>query len=46
VIRFENHCKDPQWHQLDRYFEKLGMDLPKHKKLKHEGEAMMQYLMT
>jgi hypothetical protein len=22
VVRFGNRCKDPQWHELDRYFEK------------------------
>lgn len=46
VVRFGNHCKDPQWHQLDRYFEKLGTELPIQKQAKDEAEAMMQYLMT
>jgi hypothetical protein len=22
VVRFGNRCKDPQWHNLDRYLEK------------------------
>lgn len=46
VVRFGNHCKDPQWHQLDRYFEKLGTELPVQKQSKGEAEAVMQQLMT
>lgn len=46
VIRFGNRCKDPQWHNLDRYFEKLGSELTPQKQLKEESETMMQQLMT
>uniref|UniRef100_A0A0D6R536 DUF668 domain-containing protein n=1 Tax=Araucaria cunninghamii TaxID=56994 RepID=A0A0D6R536_ARACU len=46
VVRFGNHCKDPQWHQLDRYFEKLGTELPVQKQSKEEVEAAMQQLIT
>lgn len=46
VVRFGNHCKDPQWHQLDRYFEKLGTEVPVQKQSKGEAEAVMQQLMT
>lgn len=45
VIRFGNRCKDPQWHNLDRYFEKLELELTPHKQLKEEAEAEMQQLM-
>ncbi|GLJ16249.1 hypothetical protein SUGI_0273130 [Cryptomeria japonica] len=46
VVRFGNHCKDPQWHHLDRYFEKLGIELALQKQPKEEVEAVMQQLMT
>ncbi|XP_042495917.1 protein PSK SIMULATOR 1-like, partial [Macadamia integrifolia] len=47
VVRFGNRCKDPQWHNLDRYFEKRGSELASQKKqLKEEAEAVMQQLMT
>eukprot|EP01018_Ginkgo_biloba_P030695 Gb_31517 [translate_table: standard] len=46
VVRFGNHCKDPQWHQLDRYFDKLGTELSVQKQPKEEAEAVMQHLMN
>ncbi|KAL3504014.1 hypothetical protein ACH5RR_033855, partial [Cinchona calisaya] len=46
VVRFGNRCKDPQWHNLDRYFEKLETDFTPHKQLKEEVETLMQQLMT
>ncbi|XP_057532344.1 protein PSK SIMULATOR 1 isoform X2 [Amaranthus tricolor] len=45
VIRFGNRCKDPQYHNLDRYFEKLASELTPHK-LKDEAETIMQNLVT
>ncbi|KAG8378382.1 hypothetical protein BUALT_Bualt08G0131700 [Buddleja alternifolia] len=45
VIRFGNRCKDPQWHNLDRYFEKLELEFTPHKQLKEEAETVIQQLM-
>ncbi|XP_060198211.1 protein PSK SIMULATOR 1-like isoform X3 [Lycium barbarum] len=45
VVRFGNRCKDPQWHNLERYFEKLESELTPHKNLKEEAEAIMMQLM-
>lgn len=44
VIRFGNRCKDPQWHNLDRYFEKLSSELIPQKQLKEEAETIMEEL--
>ncbi|XP_076900461.1 protein PSK SIMULATOR 1-like [Bidens hawaiensis] len=44
VVRFGNRCKDPQWHNLDRYFEKLESELIPQKQLKEEAETIMEHL--
>ncbi|KAM1747885.1 hypothetical protein ACFX12_008944 [Malus domestica] len=46
VVRFGNRCKDPQWHNLDRYFEKLGSEITPQRQLKEDAETVMQQLMT
>ncbi|XP_050366593.1 protein PSK SIMULATOR 1 isoform X2 [Argentina anserina] len=46
VVRFGNRCKDPQWHNLDRYFEKLGTELTPQRQLKEDAEIVMQQLMA
>lgn len=46
VVRFGNRCKDPQWHNLDRYFEKLVTELTPLKQLKEEAGTEIQQLMT
>ncbi|XP_062022277.1 protein PSK SIMULATOR 1-like isoform X1 [Rosa rugosa] len=46
VVRFGNRCKDPQWHNLDRYFEKLGSELTPQRQLKEDAEIVMQQLMA
>ncbi|KAF7840173.1 DUF668 family protein [Senna tora] len=46
VVRFGNRSKDPQWHNLDRYFEKMSRELNAQRKLKGEAESIMQQLMT
>ncbi|KAH9625940.1 hypothetical protein KSS87_020360 [Heliosperma pusillum] len=46
VVRFGNRCKDPQYHHLDRYFEKLASELSPQKHLKEEAEAIIQQLLA
>lgn len=46
IVRFGNRCKDSQWHNLDRYFEKRSKELAPHNQLQEEAEQMMQQLMT
>ncbi|CAL5205801.1 unnamed protein product [Lathyrus oleraceus] len=44
VVRFGNTCKDPQWHNLDRYFLRLDLDALSNKQLRAEAEKTMQDL--
>eukprot|EP00262_Sarcandra_glabra_P007261 TRINITY_DN1994_c0_g1_i1.p1 TRINITY_DN1994_c0_g1~~TRINITY_DN1994_c0_g1_i1.p1 ORF type:complete len:630 (-),score=85.29 TRINITY_DN1994_c0_g1_i1:94-1983(-) len=44
VVRFGHLCKDPQWHNLDRYFQKLDSDVTSQKQPKEEAEEMMHQL--
>ncbi|CAL5214644.1 unnamed protein product [Lathyrus oleraceus] len=46
VIRFGNRSKDPQWHNLDRYFEKISRELNSQRQTKEEAELLMQQLMN
>ncbi|KAH9713110.1 protein PSK SIMULATOR 1 [Citrus sinensis] len=46
VVRFGNRSKDPQWHNLGRYFEKISRELIPQKQLKEEAELLMEQLMT
>lgn len=46
VIRFGNRCKDPQWHNLDRYFSKMEFEILPQPNLKETAKAEMQQLMT
>lgn len=46
VVRFGNRCKDPQLHNLDRYFAKLGSEPTPQNQLKEEARTIMDQLMT
>ncbi|KAK4387453.1 protein PSK SIMULATOR 2 [Sesamum angolense] len=46
VIRFGNMCKDPQWHNLHRFFSKLDSDPEVHKQQRDEAELTMHELTT
>ncbi|KAG5031818.1 hypothetical protein JHK85_015800 [Glycine max] len=46
VIRFGNRSKNPQWHNLDRYFEKVSKELNGQRLSRDEAESIMQQLMT
>ncbi|KAI4374924.1 hypothetical protein MLD38_012860 [Melastoma candidum] len=44
VVRFGNLCKDPQWHNLERYFSRLDSEDSDHRPHRAEAEASMQEL--
>ncbi|PON93902.1 hypothetical protein TorRG33x02_102920 [Trema orientale] len=44
VIRFGDLCKDPQWHNLGRFFSGLDSDNSTHKQQREEAEMKMQEL--
>ncbi|XP_065881666.1 protein PSK SIMULATOR 2-like [Euphorbia lathyris] len=44
VIRFGDHCKDPQWHNLDRYFSKLDSEYSNDKQPRAETEMTVKEL--
>ncbi|KAB2093475.1 hypothetical protein ES319_A02G095400v1 [Gossypium barbadense] len=44
VFRFGDLCKDPQWHNLGRYFSKLDIDNSVHKQARAEAEMTMKEL--
>ncbi|XP_022769182.1 uncharacterized protein LOC111312812 isoform X2 [Durio zibethinus] len=46
VIRFGDLCKDPQWHNLGRYFSKLDIENSFHKQTRADAEMTMQELTT
>ncbi|XP_044966572.1 protein PSK SIMULATOR 1-like isoform X1 [Hordeum vulgare subsp. vulgare] len=46
IVRFGNRCKDPQWHNLDRYFVKLESESVPQKQLKETATVEMQKLMA
>ncbi|KAI5336015.1 hypothetical protein L3X38_026149 [Prunus dulcis] len=46
VVRFGNRCKDPQWHNLDRYFDKISRQLTPQKHLTDDANSIIQQLMT
>ncbi|CAA0833875.1 Protein of unknown function (DUF668 [Striga hermonthica] len=46
VVRFGNRCKDPQWHDLDRFFEKRNRDRTPQKQLRETAESLMLQLIT
>ncbi|CAN1127307.1 Protein PSK SIMULATOR 2 [Linum perenne] len=46
VIRFGDLCKDPQWHNLGRYFPRLDAELSTDKQTREEAEMTVLELTT
>ncbi|KAF9666019.1 hypothetical protein SADUNF_Sadunf16G0185400 [Salix dunnii] len=44
VVRFGNRCKDSQWHNLDRYFEKISREQIPRKGLQEEAKSIIEFL--
>ncbi|KAJ6424329.1 hypothetical protein OIU84_025174 [Salix udensis] len=44
VVRFGNRCKDSQWHNLDRYFEKISREQTPRKGLREEAKSIIEFL--
>ncbi|KAJ6754737.1 hypothetical protein OIU79_027369 [Salix purpurea] len=44
VVRFGNRCKDSQWHNLDRYFEKISREQTPRKGLQEEAKSIIEFL--
>ncbi|XP_024537388.1 uncharacterized protein LOC9649751 [Selaginella moellendorffii] len=46
VVRFGNHCRAPEWHQLDRLINRLGTEVQIPRQSPEHAEQEMQELMT
>ncbi|XP_074263737.1 protein PSK SIMULATOR 2-like [Silene latifolia] len=46
ITRFGNHCKDPQWHYLDRFFLKLDSENGAYRQEREQAEEKMKDLMA
>ncbi|XP_074578456.1 protein PSK SIMULATOR 1-like isoform X2 [Curcuma longa] len=45
IVRFGNHCKDSQWHNLERHFSKLESDFTPQQQLREMASEGMECLM-
>ncbi|KAL6213823.1 hypothetical protein ACLB2K_013262 [Fragaria x ananassa] len=46
VVRFGNRTYDPIWHNLDRYFSKIGLKVTEQTHLKKQAERGMEHLIN